>query len=229
MSGKEQTGQKARAPQRVDHAAAAANGAAGAIRGIIYRDAFRICCWIILGLLIALVAAVIGLVVVSSKPEPEPIPIGINADGSITKIVPLSNPVASPTKIQNFVADCATRAYSWSFLSYKEVLSGVREDCFTDDGWRKFSQAIVKANLVEDVRENRWAMHTTPMGSAIIRDKGTVGNGILAYRVDVPLVTTSEARGIRPQTRERMITAVVIRVPQSERPLGLAINRFEEE
>lgn len=220
---------QAGAVQKVDHAAAAASGAAGAIRGIIYRDAFRICCWIILGLVVAVLGCVAAIVVLASQPEPEPITIGIGADGTVTEIVPLSNPVASPTKVQNFVAECATRAYSWSFLSYKEILSGVREDCFTDEGWRKFSQAIVKAKLVDDVRDNRWAMHTTPAGSAIIRDQGKVGNGVLAYRVDVPLITTSEARGIRPQTRKRMITAVVIRVPQSERPLGLAINRFEEQ
>lgn len=193
------------------------------MRNSFYRDNYRRLVGILL-IMILINILLVGSIIYLISSRPAPVYFATSADGRITPLYALSQPVVSPSELLQWSAQAAVAAYTYNFVNYRQELQRTSE-FFTPEGWNQFQQGLKDTRNLETVVAKKLVVSATPTGAPEIKDQGIL-NGRYAWRIQIPLLVTYEgAAGERIQ-QPVLVTMVVTRVSTLDTPKGIAIAQF---
>jgi intracellular multiplication protein IcmL len=187
-----------------------------------YRDGYRKMIIIVLGLLIANVSMAGLLFYMRSHQAPASY-FATSADGRITRLYALSEPIVSISALLEWSRSAAIAAYSYDFVHYRKQLQGASE-YFTSEGWQKFVTALKDSGNLQTVLSKKLVATAVPTGSPVLLNRGVI-NGRYSWKVRLPMLVTYQSQS---QTFQQplMVTMMVARVPNVNDPKGIAIVQF---
>lgn len=192
------------------------------LRNNFYRDNYRRLVVAVLLLIIVNLALVGGIVYLLTH-RPAPQYFATSADGRITPLYSLNEPVVSPPELLQWVNQAVVAAYSYSFTNYRKEFQDVAQ-FFTPDGWTQFQNELKVSRNLETVIAKKFVVTATPTGAPIISDQGIL-NGSYAWRIKMPvLVTYQNQQEVIQQPLD--VTILVVRVSNLDTPKGIAIAQF---
>ena len=143
--------------------------------------------------------------------------------GTPYEIAALDAPVMSDADLLTWTLRSVVAAYSVNFAEYPDQLSRAAAH-FTTGGWNGFGAAFVTTGNFEKIKRARLTVTAQPEKTAIIGNQQVIG-GRRTYQVELPLlVTYMNENQTTPQHLN--VTAIVIRVPVTDHPDGIAIDQF---
>lgn len=149
-----------------------------------------------------------------------------NEQGDLKELQPLNTPVQSKTALLNWVTNSITDTYTLSFANYQKELQDAAS-YFTTGGWKNFEKAIGASGFLPLILDDKFVTTAVPRGAPVIVAQGDMG-GRYAWKVQIPILVTFESAK-RVTSREYMVTALVVRRPQTENPVGLGIAQILAE
>ncbi len=192
------------------------------MRNGFYRDNYRFTQLAVLLLLI--VNLVLGSAIgykLSNPPAPQYFPT--TNDGKLILPRSLSDPMFSEDHVLQWSADSARKTFSLDFLHWRDQLQSMRK-AFTATGWTQFIESLKKSNNLKTLISQKMVINAEITGSPQVINKGPV-LGQYAWKIQFPmLISFTNAQNTIPQPV--MVTMIVIRVPVSQYPDGLAVNMF---
>lgn len=147
----------------------------------------------------------------------------VSPGGTQRRLVGLSLPNVNRDAILRWAAAAATEVMTFGFHDIDERMSRARR-LFSDEGWRSFSEGLLRARMLKAMLANQHIMTAIPTATPSILAEG-IFNGDYSWIIEVPTILTvragSETRIIR--TRLRL---VIIRLPTQSNPMGIGIKTF---
>lgn len=140
--------------------------------------------------------------------------------GRIKEMQALSAPVNTLSDVSNWLTDAVTKAYTFSFANYRAELSAARVN-FTGEGWKGFEKALNDSGNLRAVIDNKYVTTAVPTGAAVLVSDGLI-NGRYAYKFQIPILVTYQSAS-QKTTQNLMVTAIVVRQPETEQVRGLGI------
>ncbi|GLU29920.1 type IVB secretion system apparatus protein IcmL/DotI [Brucella sp. NBRC 12950] len=193
------------------------------IRAETYRSAYRRMTFIAISLAAttAICATAATLLAIS---RPTPVYFATNASGSITRLIPLTEPYLSPAEIASFATEAATRALTYSFSNYRAEFEDMKPYFAVPVGWNSFVDALNRSGQIDLVKNQR--LNTTAIAQrAVIVREGLNPEGIYNWIVQLPLrVTYQSSSQITGQNF--MVTMTLTRMKTNEYPRAIAVANF---
>ena len=115
------------------------------LRNNLYRDNYRRLVGMLL-LMIIITIALVGVVVYLVTHRPAPQYFATSADGRITPLYPLSQPVVNPGELAQWANQAAVAAYTYNFVNYRKELQAASE-FFTPEGWTQFQNGLKRREI----------------------------------------------------------------------------------
>lgn len=192
------------------------------LRNNFYRDNYRRLVGILL-IMILVNLALIGGIVYLLTHRPSPQYFATNADGRITPLFPLSQPVTTPAELLQWSNQAIIDTYTYNFVNYRKELQDAAQ-YFTPEGWNQFQAGLKASRNLETVLAKKFVVTATATGAPTITDQGIL-NGRYAWRIRMPILVTYENSTERLQ---QPVTAniLVVRVSNLDTPKGIAIAQF---
>lgn len=192
------------------------------LRNNFYRDNYR---KLVLSLVILLciIVFLIGVVFYQVANRPEPKYFATTADGRMTPLYALSEPMLSPSELLQWTHRATIAAYTYNFVNYREALQQLQNN-FTAAGWRYFEGALKTSRTLEMVIAKKLIVSAVATGTPVILDQAVI-NGAYAWKVQIPLLVTYQSPNEQTQ-QSMMVTVIVSRVPTVDMPKGVAIVSF---
>lgn len=192
------------------------------LRNNFYRDNYRR----LVGVLLLLIMINLGLIVaiaylITHRPAPQY--FATSADGRITPLYALNQPVVTSAELLQWANQAVTEAYSYSFVNYRKQLQDASQ-YFTAEGWNQYQEALKASRNLETVIAKKFVVTAAATGAPVITDQGII-QGRYAWRINIPLVVTYENTAERIQ-QPVVVTILVIRVSNLDIPKGIAIAQF---
>lgn len=188
-----------------------------------YRDNFRWVFSLSIGLVV-LVALMIGFMFLQHFTRPSPSYFATENDGTLIKMIPLSQPNLTDSALVSWSVQASTAAYTFNFVDYREALQGVRE-YFTPRGFQHFLSALEESGNLKDVREKKLVVSAVPQGAPIILKKGPTSRGIYAWQVQLPMLISLQS-ATEVKKLNITITMLITRVSTTQTPKGIGIAQF---
>ncbi|MCM0753583.1 hypothetical protein DEA98_29155 (plasmid) [Brucella pseudogrignonensis] len=113
-------------------------------RADTYKVAYRRMSFVALALAATTVISTAAAVALALS-KPAPVYFATNSDGSITPIIPVSQPHLSPAEVANFATEAATRSLTYSFSNYRAEFEDMKPYFSKPRGWNSFVDAVNKA------------------------------------------------------------------------------------
>lgn len=200
-------------------------GGLGAVvmRNEFYRDGYRILQNIAILqtlIIIALVAAIFYTIHVN---QPENRYFATTEDGRLIPMVPLNEPNLSDPALLSWSAQAATEVMTMGFSDYRRRLQEAARS-FTPTGWASFTQALAKAQTIENIEKGRQVMRAAPDGAPIITARGLVF-GRYQWVMEIPMVITYESTA-GTRSDKILVQMQVVRVSRLESPSGVGIEQW---
>lgn len=149
------------------------------------------------------------------------------ATGQMVRMVPLGDPVVSDQQMLARLQECVVGINSYDFVNFKSTYQGL-SDCFTDDGWNAFAQALDAAGTLKSVRRFRLVAQAIPQGVPVVTQTPTRRSGVLTWVVEMPIrvsyVGGEGSQGLSAQ--DLVVTLTVQRVAQTTNSHGFAISQY---
>lgn len=146
-----------------------------------------------------------------------------DTEGRIRQLTSLDTPVNSLTEISTWVSMSIAKAYTFSFANYRAELQDAQAN-FTAPGWRGFERALQESGTLQSVINNKYITTAVPTAAPVLVQQG-LRDGLYAWKFEVPfIVTFQSANGRTSQTM--MISATVVRQPETANPRGLGIAQL---
>ena len=133
------------------------------LRNNFYRDNYRRLVMALL-ILLALNAALVGIIVYQYSTRPEPRYFATSADGKITPIYALDIPVVSASALLQWANQAAVAAFSYNFANYRQALQDASE-YFTPEGWKDFQAALESSNNLNAVITKKLVVSAVATGA----------------------------------------------------------------
>lgn len=146
--------------------------------------------------------------------------------GRLTPMVAVSDPYLTDGAVLGWFRDCVVQANTYNFVEYREQFTRSKE-CFTDDGWTGFADALTKSGTVKLVRDGRLIANGNSTGAPVITQKG-LRNGKHTWKIEMPVAVTFQGgqAGRNVTTQRHIVTAVVERVPTWEKDNAVGIAQY---
>lgn len=192
------------------------------LRNNFYRDNYRR----LVGMLLVMIIInflLVGVLVYLLTHRPAPQYFATSADGRITPIYPLSQPVVNQAELLQWALQAATQAYSYNFVNYRQEFQRTAE-YFTKEGWDQFQTELQASRNLETVLAKKLSVTAVATGAPVVTQQGIL-NGRYAWTIKVPMLVTYESASERIQ-QPILVTMLVTRVSTLETPRGIAIARF---
>lgn len=184
----------------------------------------RVKSFIILGLCVLLGLSLVGnLVEYGFRPEPKV--VAQDAEGRITPIRTLDEPVMTPEEVASWTAECMEQAYKISYVDIPEHRTRLSL-CFTPKGLDAFQQALDQAGFYQTVRENHYLASAVRTAPPVIAKEG-LHNGRKTYLVEVPIQQIYRNDKKRITGQKWLATVQVGRVSLNDSREGIQIGRVK--
>lgn len=194
-----------------------------AMRNEYYRDQFRKA-WSMIFVMSGILFFSVMLNIIQFSKRETPLPIAVTPDGRVFAITPLSlDSPLGPNGVAQWAARVVPSLYKLNFTDYREQL-GDLEKIFTKSGYKGYIAAIERMQMVDLIKNNNYLVHAAPREAPQVVKTGEL-NGAKMWEVRAPIIVTFD-NGTNPTTQTLVVTAWIVRVPESENPLGLAIQSF---
>lgn len=193
------------------------------LRNNFYRDNYRR----LVGVLLLLIIINLGLIVaivylITHRPTPQY--FATSADGRITPLYTLSQPVVTPAELLQWSNQAVVDTYSYNFVNYRKELQDASQ-YFTPEGWNQFQTGLKATRNLETVIAKKMVVSATATGAPQITNQGIL-NGRYAWTIRLPvLVTYENSSGERIQ-QPITVNLLVVRVSNLDTPKGIAIAQF---
>ena len=128
------------------------------LRNNFYRDNYRRLVMALV-ILLAINAALVGVVIYQFSSRPEPRYFATSADGKITPIYALEVPMVSASALLSWANQAAVAAFSYNFANYRQALQDA-SDYFTPEGWKDFQAALESSNNLSAVITKKLVVST---------------------------------------------------------------------
>lgn len=196
------------------------------MRNEFYRDNFYTIRFAII--LLILLNSVLGLVIFFKAIKPPPPKFfSTTADGRLIKLHPLYSPQdISDNLVIQWASDAVREAFSLDYIHWRKQLQTASKH-FTSDGWKWFLDSLKQSNNLKTLRELKMVSNVSLTGSPRIARKAVVSNTYV-WEVKMPLLLeyVSANPTVSKINMPWMVTLVVVRMPRSYYPQGIAINNF---
>lgn len=143
--------------------------------------------------------------------------------GQITPLIPLNKPTTTSIVAQRFAVNTITEALSLNFRQWRTQLAQ-SEPNFTTSGYKSFLDQLEKTNWLKTLQDGLYTATVNEISRPVMVYQGPVSNGVYGYVVEVPLTLTLE-NGNERKRQELKARIIVVRVPTSEKPDGLAVDK----
>lgn len=194
-----------------------------AIRNDFYRDSFRKA-WGAIYVLSGILFLSVASNIVQFVKREVPLPIAVTPDGRVFAITPLSlDAPLGPNGVAQWAARTVPSLYKLNFTDFREQM-GELESVFTKSGYKGYLAAIERMQMVDLIKNNNYLVHAAPREAPQVVKTGEL-NGAKMWEVRAPIIVTFD-NGTNPTTQNLIVTAWIVRVPESQNPLGLAIQSF---
>lgn len=182
-----------------------------------YRAHFALIVMIVLNVLLA------GGLYYKVKHPRTPEYFAATDEGRIVMMYPLSDPGVSNDFLLQWAASTARRAFSLDFLHWRQQLQDLSAN-FSTTGWTSFNSQLKASNNLRTLEDLQMVSDAQITGAPQIVRQAVI-NDRYVWKVTMPLlVSYKNINKSIPQTVQ--LTMVIIRVPITEAPYGLAINMF---
>lgn len=192
------------------------------LRNNFYRDNYRRLVMALL-ILLAINAALVGVVIYQFSSRPEPRYFATSADGKITPIYALDVPMVSASALLSWANQAAVAAFSYNFANYRQALQDASE-YFTPEGWKDFQAALESSNNLNAVISKKLVVSAVPTGAPVIIDQGVI-YGRYSWKVQMPLLVNFQSASTNFQT-PLLVTLLITRVSTLYVPKGIAIAQY---
>jgi hypothetical protein len=196
------------------------------MRTLIYKDSFSATLLITklsMGLNFILGFALIAFSLQSPATPPV---LGIDTNGRIQTLQPLSGDSLSSKQLTSWAQDCVLRLNSYTFYSVINHLNTVMPECLTDEAARTFRQNF-ETVVLDELRVNEQSYEASPDGAGIIIAEGVVDNR-KAYQLEIPIIVTRYDQNRQTQNFKYTIKLEIIRVSQEQFWKGVKIYNYKE-
>jgi hypothetical protein len=196
------------------------------MRTLIYKDSFSATLTITklsMGLNFILGFAIIAF---SLKSPPVQSVLGIDVNGRVQEITPLTGDSMTNKQLTNWAQDCVLRLNSYTFYSVINHLNTVMPECLTDEAAKTF-RTNFETVVLDDLRINQQSFEASPNGAGIVIAEGVV-NSRKAYQVQIPIIVTRYDQNRQTQSLKYTIKVEIIRVDQEEFWKGVKIYNYKE-
>lgn len=192
------------------------------LRRDFYRDGYRRCQLLCLILAIIIAIETFGLLHMVAKPVQVQY-FATDAQGRITRLHPLSQPLVSKEALLSWVNQSIVRAYTYNFVSYRKQLQAL-SDMFTPEGWTQFQAALVRTRNLETVIAQQLVATAVATGAPVIEDQRVIA-GRYSWRVSMPVLVKYQSSG-KNYSQSLVVRVIVQRVPVYTNPKGISIVQF---
>ena len=192
------------------------------LRNHFYRDSFRKA-WGAIYALSGLLAVSLIFNVLQYTSRPEPLPIAVDPMGRVFNVTPLDETVLDGDGIRQWAGRTIPTLYHLDFRNYREQLASL-EPVFTPAGYKGYLDAVARFKLIDDIKENNYIVGAAPRSAPQVVADGML-EGRRYWKVRAPIVVTFD-NGSAPAVQNLMVTAFVVRVPETKNPFGLSIHSF---
>ena len=193
------------------------------LRNNFYRDNYRR----LVGMLLVMIFinfAAIGSIAYLVSHRPSPQYFATTADGRITPLYPLSQPVVSQGELLQWANQAAVAVYSFNFVNYRQAFQTASE-YFTPEGWRQFEEGLKVTRNLETVVAKKLVVSAVATAAPTVTDQGIL-NGRYAWKISMPLLVTYEGAGCARIQQAVIVNMLVVRVSTLNTPKGIAISQF---
>jgi hypothetical protein len=167
----------------------------------------------------ALVATAISITAAMSSQR---VVIAVDAKGSVTPVVPLTETFVSESRIAGFAEECVRRAFSHDFLHFGQTIP-VAQDCFTPEAADRYASAM--QSYVKLMEQRRMVMGVTiPRPPRVVRVYQF--NNMVHWDLQAEVEIFFEGRAERIPPSKNRIELTVRRVPLDDDPRGISIDKF---
>lgn len=194
---------------------------------ILARDAYtRDRHYFLMRVIYVLAACLSGSVVLNAVLASQPITreyFLTDNEGRIRQLTALDSPVNSLTDISTWVSNSIAQAYTFSFANYRAELQ-VAQAAFTPAGWRGFEKALEESGTLQSVIANKYITTAVPTSAPVLVAQG-LRDGLYAWKFEVPFIVTFQSASGRT-SQNVLVTATVVRQPETVNPRGLGIAQL---
>lgn len=175
---------------------------------------------------VALLVSVSANVVLMTRTV-SPVYFAVTADGRMTRLAPLSEPLVSPEEVVQFAQNCVTRSFSLDFVAdqMRNKLQSLH-DCYTDEGFHALMMAFDKSNLLTKIRDGRLVSSAVATGAGVIAAVDAHDPRGYRWTVQQPISIT-----LVNQTERRsysfIIETHIQRVPTVDNPKGISTTALQ--
>lgn len=179
--------------------------------------------------LIALVVflfILIGLVIVllyQVHHRPLPVYLAISPNGGRIQLQYSEEPNMLSVAVLKWATKAATSSYTFDFNQSNTDIRNAIAPYFTDSGWQSYWNALQPT--LSTVRKNKLFVSSVVSGAPVISNQGELPGQGIVKRVQLPFLVTFESSD-RKTTSSYLLTITIVRVPTTQNPTGMAIDKF---
>lgn len=191
-------------------------------RDALQREKYLFLVRVTMGIAAALVISVVGNIYLGVRPV-ETRYFATDPDGGIREIQTLVRPIQSEQLVLNWATSVVTKAYSMNFANYAQQLKDIQPE-FNDAGWQGFQEALKSSGYLDKMVANQYSTTAVPKSAPVVVAQGDY-NHVYAWRLQIPIIVTYKSASVS-QTQGITVEVVVVRRPETENPIGLAIAQI---
>lgn len=143
--------------------------------------------------------------------------------GRITSVVPVSQPMVSDSEVGTWMANAVEQANTFDFINYKQQLMQAAQN-FTVVGWNDWYKALISSGNLASVKDNKMVASVIPIQAPTLVQSG-VEHGTYIWVFNFPVQVTYQVQE-RAEIEKITFRVVVVRVPVSQSPSGLALQEL---
>ena len=205
------------------HASPPAPDAAAVIGGLNwYRTQFRRSMKVSLCLVAALCLS-LGVSALLLLNQPKPRYFAATPDLRLAPMVPLDQPLLTQDGLLTWASNAITGAMSLNFLEWREKLESIRPH-FEDEAFKSFLASLQSSGILDMIRDKRLSASAVATRAPVIIASGLVG-GKATWRIEFPLIVSSESSQGVESTQKLLATVLVCRASTARTPRGVVIQQ----
>lgn len=160
--------------------------------------------------------------------EKKPIILGQTADGRVTPLVPLSEPMVTAARATSFVSEAIQTTFTIDFVNYRAQLSSPSLQRFYTPG--AYNDLIAKiteksdSGLLNTILSGRYVTGVALRGAPSVTGAGML-NGSYQWEYSVPFTLTFTGKNTTTSL-DMVATILLSRISTAESIDGIAINRI---
>lgn len=158
--------------------------------------------------------------------EPAYYAVERHQNGQVTGALlqPLIAPIISNQALINWVIDAASSLYTYDQANYKTQIAEVISTYFTPKGGDSFETALKNTGVIDQLVAQKMEVTAVVENQPAILKSGTL-SGRQIWKIQLPLLVTYVTAS-ETQQLHFIVTLLVLKVPPTESPEGLAIDQL---